>query len=568
MCIIHDHLCAPSSRWRLNQARGKRPRVGWHPAVPLRLIYDDSDRDLETMPTFHRPVFNAQLFAHIEEALEAHEGELVPGDYKLLLRRCGEAGDYVGCEKIMRRMAEKDITPDAECFFHWVNGCSENHPTKGLKIVTNLMKVPSGAANISVDLYNLTLQLLFDTDMHHDESLGILRRMQREGHHPNAMTYSLVIRSATRANELEGAWDLFLEMHRNLYLDMLTMGFGEDDDPSVAEMNHSKTENQQDVFTHLLQMLKNNKPRIPVIWKGRRRETYKGVSNVDALGLIYTAKEKDVEWEDQEMLRRRTKLAVKLFKKFEELHYDFLALGRIHFTGFVCMMQLLMKAGLHSAVVRLFLEGIGHNRKTMDFNHKNSCAVHAMDAATVRRNPGEALRIIMVLDEHTIHRNEEEKRYSIQKLTETWEEGGRGRGGSWGERDSSEEEEEGKPSEEEGEAEEWYGAADHDSSSGDYGFLADRREGSDVREIVNPRFLFNGYALAMECGDGDTAVEICDVMDRNLRLVGAEDIRRRMRRRAEELGGGKGGGEKVEGEKVGERGERGEDGEDGDDLYL
>ena len=212
MCIIHDHLCAPSSRWRLNQARGKRPRQGWHPAVPLRLIYDDGDRDLETMPTFHRPVFNAQLFAHIEEALEAHEGELVPGDYKLLLRRCGEAGDYVGCEKIMRRMAEKNITPDAECFFHWVNGCSENHPTKGLKIVTNLMKVPSGAANISVDLYNLTLQLLFDTDMHHDESLGILRRMQKEGHHPNAMTYSLVIRSATRANELEGAWDLFLEV--------------------------------------------------------------------------------------------------------------------------------------------------------------------------------------------------------------------------------------------------------------------------------------------------------------------------------------------------------------------
>ncbi|GMH52251.1 hypothetical protein TrRE_jg6205, partial [Triparma retinervis] len=515
MCILHDHPVAPLSKWRLNQARGKNPRLGWHPAVPLRLVYDVEERELEMMPTFQRQEFNIPLFARISDVLEAHEGELDLGDYKILLRRCGEAGDYVGCEKIMRTMAERDVKPDAECFFHWVNGCSENFPTKGLKIVTNLMKVPGGSANISVNLYNLTLQLLFDTGMHYEQSTALLRRMKEEGKTPNAATYSLVIRSATRANEIEDAWEVFEEMHRNLYLDMVTMGFGEEEDPEVSYMNQNKTENQQDVFTHLLQMLKNNKPRIPFVKRGRKKVVYKGVSDIEAMGLIYTAKEKHVEWEDQEMLRRRTDLAVKLFNKFETLNYDFVALGRIHFTGFVCMMQLFMKAGKHAEVVQLFLQCIGRNRKTMDFNHKNSCAVHAMDAATIRRNPAEAREIIRVLDEHTIHRNEVEKRASIEKLSKKWD---------------GEEEEEEVEKEEEEEEEEWYGQGMDDHYQGeDYGF------DENVREIVNPRFLFNGYALAMECGDRQVALEVCDVMDANLRLVKAEDMRRKMRLRAEEL---------------------------------
>jgi pentatricopeptide repeat protein len=212
MCILHDHPVAPLSKWRLNQARGKNPRLGWHPAVPLRLVYDVEERELEMMPTFQRQEFNIPLFARISDVLEAHEGELDLGDYKILLRRCGEAGDYVGCEKIMRTMAERDVKPDAECFFHWVNGCSENFPTKGLKIVTNLMKVPGGSANISVNLYNLTLQLLFDTGMHYEQSTALLRRMKEEGKTPNAATYSLVIRSATRANEIEDAWEVFEEV--------------------------------------------------------------------------------------------------------------------------------------------------------------------------------------------------------------------------------------------------------------------------------------------------------------------------------------------------------------------
>ena len=50
-----------------------------------------------------------------------------------------------------------------------------------------------------------------------------------------------------------------------------------------------------------------------------------------------------------------------MVSQFEQLNYDFHALGRIHFTGFVCLMQLLLKDGMLEEVVRLFLVGIGKN---------------------------------------------------------------------------------------------------------------------------------------------------------------------------------------------------------------
>jgi len=302
---------------------------------------------------------------------------------------------------------------------------------------------------------------------------------------------------------MEKSWDVFTEMHRTLYLDMVHtdmrgMAF------EAKALNAEKTENQQDVFTHLLQVLKKTKPDIPRTRRGRKTVPYEGISGVKTMGLIFTAKEIGADWEDEKMLRRRTELAKKIHAKFEILGYDFVALGRIHFTGFACVMQLLIKEGMLEEALSIFVEGIGQNRKTMDFNHKNACAVHAMDAAVKRRNPGEALKICRILDEHIIHRDDKEKKRSIKEIRRRWEEEG----------------------EEKGEKK-------------SYGFVNDGgcyegREKNE-KEIVNPRFLFNAFTLAMECKDRRVALELCDSMDKNLRMKNERKLRQKMRERAEML---------------------------------
>jgi len=89
-----------------------------------------------------------------------------------------------------RMMSGVDIKPDQECFFHFVNACSYNNPLKGLKIVNVLMNTSS----MSLNLYNLMLQLLFTTGMPFEQSLAVLERIKNDGFEPNAVTYSLVIR--------------------------------------------------------------------------------------------------------------------------------------------------------------------------------------------------------------------------------------------------------------------------------------------------------------------------------------------------------------------------------------
>mmetsp|Transcript_1935 Transcript_1935/g.3876 ORF Transcript_1935/g.3876 Transcript_1935/m.3876 type:complete len:804 (-) Transcript_1935:16-2427(-) len=546
-CMLNDYSIAPLAKWRLNQSRGKRKRKGWHPSVPLRFINRNEEKGvaihaLESMSTYNKAKHNEAFYEITNEIVEDYYQDFSLKDCKHLLQQCALAGDNTGCEKIMRLMAELKIEPDQECFFHWVNGCSESNPEQGLKIVNHLLSMPNSApaSNLSVNLCNLYLQLLFDTNVHFSQSIATLERMKNEGTVPNAVTYSIVIKSLTHANEIEKSWEIFEEMHQELYMDMMNKGLASkskevnswESDSAVAtlddlrEMNFMKTENQQDCFVNILQMLKNTKPRLPqVVKRGRNSSPNVGISNVEHRGMIFTAKEDRAEWEDQNTLELRIELAKQIFRKFEQLNYDFHALGRIHFTGFVCLMQLLLKDGMLEEVVRLFLVGIGKNRKTMNFNQKNFCAVHAMDAAMQRKNPEEALEVIRVLDDHFLHKNEIERKRSIKELRDRWDK--RDDEASRGDHDGVG-------------GDEFVGEIDKFANKGKFKGNEDESFGFEtesgiVKEIVNPRFLFNGYSLAISCQNRQVALEICNIMDNNLRLKKEEKLRSSMRARAEEL---------------------------------
>ena len=522
MCMLADYKVAPSSSWRLNQPRNGQPQVGWYPSLPERLIHSkDEAWRTEMMTSFQKQARNKGIYDYIRELVEAPHLLSSVEDFNVLLQQSGLAADHATCEQIMRTMGMRKLRPNGDSFFHWMNGCSTAHPKKGLKIFYKIRKV-YGEQFMSTKTYNLAIFLLFVTDAPFQSSLDLLREMKEsKASKPCPVTYHLVIRSLCKQNEFEKAWEMFQESHDEIYTEMKDLD-RRGDDYGKETMNDEKTHCQQDSITCLLQLLKQTKPRIrfdhPAFAKGGRASDVFGISQ---RGLIFTTDD-----EDPIMLERRTALAKKLYDRFELLNFDYFALGKVHFTGVSCMAQLLMKSGNLEDVISLYIDYVARHRKTMQYHQKSTIAIHAMEAAVKLADVHRCLEIIKELTNHKIHPFEEEKIEATRQIDNKYG-GGNDRGihkdngsdiygddtdgyggyGGYGDY---------------GEGQDYYSQSAEGYNDDGYGDYGDRYgndyDDYEAKEHINPKFLLEGFKLAVAQRQKTVADEILMIMESSMRF--------------------------------------------------